>query len=61
MFTLIVILAVFMVLAFTVAVINGLIAISPILLLLVMLPIVDYFVIRTICKRVFKKKEKKEE
>lgn len=60
MLTLVVILAVFMIIAFAVAIINGLIAISPLLLILVCLPVVDYFVLKGLFKNLFGKKKKKE-
>lgn len=57
MLTFMVLLIVFMIVAFAIAIINGLIALSPFLLILVMLPVVDYFVL----KMIFGKKKKKEE
>lgn len=46
---------VLLVLAFIVAVVTGLIAVSPILLLIICLPLIDYFVL----KLIFGKKKKK--
>ena len=55
MLTVLVIFCVLLVLAFLVAVVTGLIAVSPILLLIFCLPLIDYFVI----KLIFGKKKKK--
>ena len=55
MLTVLVIFSVLLVLAFVVAVIMGAIAVSPILLLIICLPLIDYFVI----KLIFGKKKKK--
>ena len=55
MLTVLVIFSVLLVLAFVVAVIMGVIAVSPILLLIICLPLIDYFVI----KAIFGKKKKK--
>lgn len=55
MLTILVLFCVLLVLAFIVAVITGLIAVSPILLLIVCLPLIDYFVI----KMIFGKRKKK--
>lgn len=57
MLTVLVLFCVLLVIAFVVAVFTGLIAVSPILLLIVMLPVIDYFVIKMIFGK--KKKEKK--
>ena len=54
MLTVLVLFCVLLVLAFLVAVVTGLIAISPILLLIICLPVIDYFVIKII----FGKKKK---
>lgn len=54
MLTVLVLFCVLLVVSFVVAVITGLIAISPVLLLIICLPIIDYFVF----KRIFGKKKK---
>lgn len=60
MITILVIFCFMLVIAFLVAVITGLIAVSPILLLIICLPLVDYLVIKGL-KSIFKKEKKKEE
>lgn len=55
MLTFMAILIVFMMVAFFIAIIQGLIALSPILLILVLLPVIDYFVLKLIFKRRKKK------
>ena len=55
MLTVLVLFCVLLVLAFVVAVVTGLIAVSPILLLIICLPLIDYFVF----KMIFGKKKKK--
>ena len=55
MLTVLVLFCVLLVLSFLVAVVTGLIAVSPILLLIICLPLIDYFVI----KLIFGKKKKK--
>ena len=55
MLTVLILFCVLLVLAFIVAVVTGLIAVSPILLLIICLPLIDYFVL----KLFFGKKKKK--
>ena len=55
MLTVLVLFCVLLVLAFVVAVVTGLIAVSPILLLIICLPLIDCFVL----KMIFGKKNKK--
>lgn len=55
MLTILVLFCVLLVLAFIIAVVTGLIAISPMLLLIVCLPLIDYFVF----KMIFGKKRRK--
>lgn len=54
MITLMVLFCVFLVIAFIVSVITGLIVISPALLLIILLPVLDYLVI----KKIFGRKKK---
>ncbi len=58
MITVLILFGVLLVLAFIVAVVWGLIAISPILLLIIVLPVIDFVLIKWIFG---KKKTKKEE
>lgn len=51
MFTCLVLVIIFIVVAAMIAVLTGLIAISPIILGLICLPIIDYLVIKTIFKK----------
>ena len=55
MLTVLILFCVLLVLAFIVAVVTALIAVSPILLLIICLPLIDYFVL----KLIFGKKKKK--
>lgn len=55
MLPVLVLFCVLLVLAFIEAVVIGLIAVSPILLLIICLPLIDYFVL----KKIFGKKKKK--
>lgn len=58
MLTVMVLFATLLVLAFIVAVLGGLIAISPALLIIICLPLIDILIIRSIIKSM-KNKEKK--
>lgn len=55
MLTVLALFCVLLVLAFLVAVLSGLIAVSPILLLIICLPLIDYFVIKLILGKTKKK------
>lgn len=53
MLTLLVLFCILLVSAFIVAVIYGVVAVAPVLLLIIVLPVIDYFVI----KNIFRKKK----
>lgn len=60
MLTVLVLFCMLLVLAFIVAAITGLIAVSPVLLLIIALPMIDCFVIKLIFGKKKRKKKKEE-
>lgn len=51
MITILVLFSVLLVMAFIVAVLTGILAVSPLLVLILALPLLDYFCIKCICKK----------